>query len=505
MFNCNFAEDRRFLKRIHSVAEQVAKHAGAQPEKIAIVSPEGSVTYGEFYGLISGFANYLKEIGLRKGDFLICRATSDVSYLVTFLGTQLAGGIFVPLEKDCTKEKIITVSGRLGGVLFVVSTSADRDVVPGAFFIASDQIIALAEKYFRSGIVFDFPGEDAVGQILFTTGTTGREKGVVMPLVQLALVGEQFDYSGADRMLISTPVNHILAFGRSNTMLYHGGTVVLTDGVGNLARFYAALSENKANCMATTPSVINYLATLTEDELKKYTGQLRCIEIGGEKMPRELQRRLLKILPETRLFIGYGSTETGAVCCYEFSKYGTSDNRIGKPFTGAEIFFLDENWSSVQATKESPGYISVRAKGLMKEYWDDKAETEKAMQNGVIKTSDCGYVDEDGFICITGRSGDVIISGGQKIDPTEVEAAALSCDGLADCVCVGKKDEVFGFIVRLLVVMKPGVAFDRAEIGQFLAERLESFKVPRFIEETKEIKRNKNGKTDRKYYREEEK
>lgn len=491
------------LEHIRSVVERVAEHAGNSPRKVAIISSSGSVSYGELYNLIIGFANYLKQKGLKKGSFLICRAMSDFSYLVVFLGTQLAGGIFVPLEKDCTKEKIVTVNKRLGGAFSVVSSSDDEGVVPGVFFIASDTIVHLASEYFRAECGFGFPDEDAVGQILFTTGTTGREKGVVMPLVQLALVGEQYGYCASDRMLISTPLNHLLAFGRSNTMLYHGGTAILTDGVGDLARFYAALDEYKANCMATTPSVINYLATLTEAELRKYTRQLRCIEIGGEKMPRELQRRLLEILPETRLFIGYGSTETGAVCCYEFSKYGTSNNRIGKPFSGADIFFLDENWSRVEATRESPGYISVRANGLMKAYWNDEAETRKALQNGVIKTSDCGYFDEEGFVCITGRAGDVIISGGQKIDPTEVESAALGYESVADCVCVGKKDEVFGRILRLLVVMKKGEVFDRTAIARFLSARLEGYKVPRLIEETGEIRRNKNGKTDRKYYMEE--
>jgi malonyl-CoA/methylmalonyl-CoA synthetase len=122
------------------------------------------------------------------------------------------------------------------------------------------------------------------------------------------------------------------------------------------------------------------------------------------------------------------------------------------------------------------------------------------LKDNVITLSDYGYIDEEGFVCLLGRAGDVIISGGQKINPTEVEDCALKSGLFTECVCYGQSDEIFGKVVKLLVVMKQGVKYDEFAIKKYLIDSLENFKVPQIIEEVDHVERNKNGKIDRKFY-----
>ena len=138
----------------------------------------------------------------------------------------------------------------------------------------------------------------------------------------------------------------------------------------------------------------------------------------------------------------------------------------------------------------------------MKYYLNAKEETEKVKHGSVVLMSDYGYKDEEGFLCLSGRAGDVIISGALKINPLEVENAAMGSGEFQECVCFGKKDEIFGQKVALYVVMKKGVPFNKVSIRKYLASKMEKFKVPKVIEEVDKIERNKVGKINRKYYKE---
>ena len=489
---------------MYSVCEYIARFSKSQPQKTALIAQGKSYSYLEFYQWICGFSSYLKTQGFQSGEFVVCKASATLAYWVACLGTQLAGGIFVPVEKDCSIEKMQSIIQRLNGVFALISNSSDLQMqAEYRHAIDVKNVLSLAKKNDVDKEII-FPKYNDPACILFTTGTTGQAKGVIIPhkyLVESGLRTVNIPYSLNTVILIPVPMNHSFGMGRSIVTWVLGGTVVLLDGLTNLLDFYNALTIHKVNAMAIAPSGLNYLLALMGDEWVEYNDQFVFMEIGGEKMPYVLQEMLIKLLPSVRLYIGYASTETGMVCSYEFSKYGATNNKIGVPIAQTEVFMTDEEGNKITATAENPGFISITSDSMMKGYWRDEQATNGIKKGNTIVMSDYGYVDKEGFVCLLGRAGDVIISGGQKINPTEVEDCALKSGMIEDCVCFGEKDDMFGNRVCLLVVIKAGLEYDENAIKGHLTENLEYFKVPKIINHTDKIQRNKNGKIDRKYYR----
>ena len=120
--------------------------------------------------------------------------------------------------------------------------------------------------------------------------------------------------------------------------------------------------------------------------------------------------------------------------------------------------------------------------------------------DGIVYTNDVGYKDDDGFIYISGRKGDVINVGGLKVSPGDVEEAALAFEGIDDCICIAREDKITGQALKLLVVMHPGFTLNSRKISEFLSSRIEAVKVPRFYEQVEKIERTYNGKINRKFY-----
>ena len=204
-----------------------------------------------------------------------------------------------------------------------------------------------------------FAKKDSIESILFTTGTTGKSKGVVHRntfFLDNSLNLEYLPYDKDTIMLLSTPPNHVFAIGRVSAVLVNRGTVVYVNGLSNLLDFYNALEKYNVNSLALTPSLLNYVITFTIEELIKYQKQLRYIELGGEKLSYARQIEYIKLFPYTRLFTTYASTETGIVTAYEFSKYGPSDNRVGPIIPE---FYEWKRWSSSLPSSRRKRYIDI--------------------------------------------------------------------------------------------------------------------------------------------------
>lgn len=472
------------------------------PNKVALVINDERITYKEFYNDIKAFSEYLTKEGIKKGDYVVVKAWCSKYYFISMYGIILAGGIFVPLERDYTASQIDALNKEFGGIFMLVSNDSDSSLekLLNIHFLSHENFKNILKETIKE---FDEPANDDVSFVIYTTGTTGKAKGVCLPyryLYDTSFNIKELPYDSNSILLVSLPLNHIFAIGRSSLIFSHGATLVVTDGLNNFEQFYRYVKEEKVNAFVFTPSAINYLLALTKDELLSNIDQYKFFEIGGEKLLKSLQELYVNLFKGVRLFIGYASTESGPIGVYEFSKYGPTENRVGT--VNEHIKFFDEKGGEVSANKEQPGFIGYDALWTMKYYLNAKEETEKVKHGSVVLMSDYGYKDEEGFLCLSGRAGDVIISGALKINPLEVENAAMGSGEFQECVCFGKKDEIFGQKVALYVVMKKGVPFNKVSIRKYLASKMEKFKVPKIIEEVDKIERNKVGKINRKYYKE---
>jgi putative fatty-acid--coA ligase len=229
------------------------------------------------------------------------------------------------------------------------------------------------------------------------------------------------------------------------------------------------------------------LITLWRNELKDCADKIDFIETGAAPMTASDMELFCKLLPHTRLYNTYASTETGIISTYNYNDGECIAGCLGLPMKHSSFFITAD------------GHVACTGDTLMTGYWHDDVATKAVMTDGVIKTADIGRIDEQGRLRLQGRGDDLINVGGYKIDPTEIEAAALAFPTVKDCICVCGSHPVAGNVLKLIVVCHED--YKQKALIAHLKTRLESYKLPMMVEVTDHIQRTFNGKLNRKAYR----
>lgn len=438
-----------------TLEESIRFHAGNTPHKPAVICGKDSISYSCLWENILKRASELEAKGLRQGRPYVYRATQDIDFIVTYCAVHYLKAIAVPLEHQALEENFQAISAEVNSCEFA------PDIV----------------------------------DILYTTGTTGKSKGVMLSETALVSCADNFinDLKFTPELLfiISGPLNHIASLFKMHPVLTVGGTVCVLDGLKDMNAFFDVF-ELPFTKFATflVPASIRLIMQFSYDRLCALADKIDFIETGAAPITSSDMERLSKALPKSRLYNTLGGTEIGAVCTYDFNDGRYMEGCIGRPMKN----------STVEVTEE--GNIIVSGLTIMSGYVADEENTKKVLKDGKIYGSDLGYVDEEGLIHLKGRQGDVINVGGFKVDPSEVENAAASHEAVKDCICVSAVHPVIGTVLKLLVVLTPGMELDKRSIALHIKSKLEPHKVPTYYEAVESIQRTYNGKLDRKFYRE---
>lgn len=437
-----------------TLEQSIRHHAAVTPDKVAAVCGTSSITYSELWDGIEKKASELKAEGLQANRPYVFRATQDIDFLITYCGIHHAGAIAVPLEHKATDEAFKAVYDEVNGCQF---------------------------------------SEDIV-DILYTTGTTGKSKGVMLSETALVSCSDNFisdlGFSGELLFIISGPLNHIASLFKMHPTLTAGGAVCILDGLKDMNAFFDVF-ELPFSKFATfmVPASLRLIMQFSYERLCTLADRIDFVETGAAPITHQDMELLSKALPHSRLYNTLGGTEIGAVCTYNFNDGRYMEGCIGRPMKN----------STVEVTPE--GNIIVSGKTIMSGYVADEESTAKVLRDGKIYGSDLGYVDEEGLIHLKGRLGDVINVGGFKVDPMEVENAAASHESVKECICVSATHPVIGTVLKLIVVPADGHDMDKRALARHIKAKLEPHKVPTYYESADSLKRTYNGKLDRKAYR----
>lgn len=493
---------------IQSIVEAVAFHAKNTPDSLCVADDYRSASYKEYFSFVYGYAVHLKEKGVKKGDKVIVRAMQSMEFTVCGLAVQLLGAVFVPLEKKSSKSRFVEIIEETKGVLQI----SEEPFNETAGFDNIHEVLNY-KRPLTGQEVFSFPKKEETAEILFTTGTTGKSKGIelshgsVIAVAENVIDGLSMEQDNVE--LIPIPLSHSHGLRRYYGNMLNGSSVVLTDGVVFTKKVFGLVERYKVTAMDLVPAALAALLRLSGDTLSAYKGQIRYVQIGSAAIGEDEIRKLKELLPKARLYNFYGSTESGCSCILNFSKEKKGRLCIGKPTKNADFIFVDENRNEIKATKGRPGLLACKGAMNMKGYYHEAALTEEIMRDGYIYSNDLAYMDEEGYIYVLGRKGDVIESGGNKIAPEEVEDVARRLSCIEDCACVPMEDPILNYVPKLFYVRaisdntggRSGEALgeeeDRQRIWEFLRENLEVYKVPKLMEEVKEIPRTYNGKLKR--------
>ena len=477
-----------------SVVQAVFSHAETKKDKICLADERGQVTYGEYKTLILNIATELKCLGINKGDKVVIEASQTVDFLALALAVQLIGAVFVPVERNCAWDKTLRIAGTAEAVL-VLSLKEHEDGDIRHFTVAS--VVASAREKAQT-FSYEFSDRDTICELLFSTGTTGKEKGIAITngnniaLAENVMYGVEMKEDNVE--MIPSPLNHSHGLRRYYANMVKGATVVLATGVMNVIGFFGLMDKYGVNSMDLVPTALTVLLKLSKGKFAEYKDVMRYIQFGSAPLS-DIDKEIIRtLLPDTHLYNFYGSTESGCICIYDFNDGKDKPKCIGKPTHNARIIIVDEDRNEIEATENNTGLLASFGGMNMKGYWKDEEETAKVMFDGGIYSNDESYFDEDGDIILLGRKGDVINVGGNKVSPDEIEDVVKKLDSVEDCGCIGIPDALKGNTPKLFVQMKKGCAFDSAAVRSHIASELEPYKVPSVIVEIESIPRSFNGK-----------
>jgi len=472
--------------------EPLFENAQKNPNDIAVIDEKGQYTYQYLANAAAGLGMYLSFQTQKKSVGLLLPPSAG--FVASFYGTLLAGKSVVPINyllgdreiahviKDSGIDTVITIpqlAPRLANSdLKVIDLTALPQTPP----------MAITPR-------FPSPQPDDMAVLLYTSGTSGLPKGVILTYRNL-----QSDVDAAvehaalrheHKFLGVIPLFH--AFGLTGCML---GPIQLGAMVVYIARFSPvamlnAIRDHQLSIVFGVPAMLGAVAHLKNAAPEDFKS-IYAIITGGDALPSTL-REGFKARFGVPLLEGYGLTETSPVVALNVPQSQRAGS-VGKLVPGAEARITDDNGAEVPIGSE--GEVWLKGPMIMSGYYNLPDETAKALTpDGYFKTGDLGKLDSDGFLYITGRKKDLIIVGGEKAVPREIEEALLLHPAVSEAAVVGKKDPSRGEVVVAFVTLKPGQTATTDEIRNFSRDQnLATFKVPREVFIIEELPRSPTGK-----------
>lgn len=483
-----------------NITQGLRRGALMKARRVALICGNASVTWHEFQDRAARLASSLVAAGLQPGDRVAMLADSGFHYFDYHYGVPWAGGVMVPLNTRLTDLEVGHILRDSGSTILIVGNEyVDRISALAATAPSLQRIIVI-------GSAGDYPdyeqllaaatplpdrqrgGEDLLA-IIYTGGTTGRPKGVMLShrnlVANTLAVIPNMEFTEDTVYLHTTPLFHTAGSAR----IYSTVTPLATGVI--LPRFDAAavlqaIAAHRVTHLLLVPTMINRLLNSAEFAATDLSS-LTNIAYGASIMPEALLRRALALLPHVRFTQSYGMTELSPSAAYLQPKYhvldGPNAGRLkscGQPIHTAEIRIADDT------DRELPfgeiGEIQVRGPMVMQGYWQQPELTAQTLRGGWMHTGDAGYMDDEGFIYLVDRIKDMIISGGENIYTGEVENAIHEHPGVRECAVIGLSHPDLGETVHAVVVPHDQVELTAADVIAHCRGLIAGYKCPRTVE-----------------------
>jgi acyl-CoA synthetase (AMP-forming)/AMP-acid ligase II len=467
-----------------------------QAEGTALVYRDTRLSYVEVDEHSNRLAAGLLASGLARGDRVAILAHNRAEYLLAFLAIAKAGAVAVPLNYLLRGPEIAYHLDDSGASWTFVEQRFLETLRPLAARRSGHQIVVFDgaggagelgfEELVAKGAAATALPEvkpDDVALLQYTSGTTGRPKGATHTQAGVVLnaVSQVMDMPlRHDDIYLCTPALCWAAGLHSGLLAWmqRGATIVLYPSGGfDPDALCATIEAERITATVMVPAVLR--AVLDSGALNRHdVSSLRMLLVGAEPVPVQLLDRLHQALGGVEVVQGYGQSEFPTIMAtldprYARSKTGSTGKAVGL----TELRVVDESGNDVEPGVH--GEILCRSAATMRGYWNKPEETEASIVDGWLRTGDRGWVDEDGFLYIAGRSKDLIISGGLNVYPAEIERVLAEHPAVAECAVIAMADPKLGEVGCAFVVLAPGAAAGEEELRELCREQLAGYKVPR--------------------------
>ena len=491
----------------------IAFHAKKLPNNKAIISEHGERTFLELNANCNRFANFLLEKGLQPGDAIAIVCKNRPEFLEALFGPLRIGLRITPINWHLTPEEICYIVENCEAKVVVCDAefsnffSAINDAMPDVLLMSVDGENSLANPFLETISKFDdsdITKPLAGRSMLYTSGTTGRPKGVFRKenpppskTEQLTLDTAAFD-PDSDFSICPGPAYHAAPLGLNiNISLMAGVGVYLMDK-WDAEKMLSLINQYKCTHTHMVATMFHRILRLPEETKSRYDlSSMRWILHGAAPCPVEVKQGMMDWMGPI-LYEYYAATEGGG-CFIQPKEWLDKPGSVGRANEGTEVKILDDNFKEVEIGEEGTIYFSAPSKGRF-EYYKAEEKTSGAYWGDYFTMGDIGFCDKDGYHFLTGRSADTIISGGTNIYPQEIDNVLLMHEKVAEVCCVGVPNKEWGEEIKAVINLEAGADQDEVlkELVAMSEERLSGFKKPKsyeFWEE--ELPRLPTGKIQR--------
>ncbi|MBM7855761.1 long-chain acyl-CoA synthetase [Desulfohalotomaculum tongense] len=400
--------------------------------------------------------------------------------------------------KDCSPSAIITSS-----IFWPKFQSLKNSLGPKTKFILTESAAETTEAIPFNKLItqnepavnkYRYSGEEVV-ELLYTSGTTGEPKGVMLTHKNLfsnvSTIAKMLKMEKDDRVLLVAPAYHSAAqTGCMNNAIYSGATLIIHNRWQGAKSVLETIEKEKITMFFGPP--IFYALICHYPQCRDFDlSSLRLVLTGAAPLPEHVFKKF-KELFELEIIEGYGLSEASPVVSltppYGLKKSGS----VGLPIEGVKVTIIDD--SGAELPRGRVGEIAVKGPNVMKGYYNKVEETKKALHNGWLRTGDLGYLDEDGYIFVVDRKKDLIIKGGVNIYPREIEKVLNSHHDVLETAVVGVPDSLHGEEIKAFIVTKSGQNIDPGKLKGFCIGKIANFKIPKYFQFVKELPKNSAGK-----------
>jgi fatty-acyl-CoA synthase len=484
-------------------------HAARAPDRVLARYRDRTCTYREMVDRAAALASGLRAQGVQPGDVVALLAYNCIELLETIVAANHLGAIAMP------------INWRLSGpeVRYILEHSEARALV------ADDDLVATAEAAVApmgqpparivigaaaadGWLAFDalrdpataaprvpVKGDD-VHRLMYTSGTTGRPKGVMITHANLAWKSHahvlELGFTDADVGLACGPLYHVGALDLTTTTLIAVGATTIVHRTFDAAAVVDEIERSRVTTVWLAPAMVNAIMALPDVESRDLSS-VRVIVNGGEKMPIPLIERIQRAFPSAWFADAYGLTETVSGDTFLdrdhlIAKLGS----VGRPCPFVELEIWDEDGRSQPA--DTPGEVVLRGPKVFSGYWRDAGATAAAFAGGWFHTGDVGMRDADGYLFIVDRLKDLIISGGENIAGSEVERVLYEHPAVLEAAVVGRPDARWGEVPVAYVALRPDADATADQLIEHCRGQLARFKVPTAVTFVDALPRNPSGK-----------
>jgi len=502
------------------------------PDKEVIVFEGKRYTFSQLNDRANRLGNALMEMGVQKGDRVATLAVNCNQCIESYFAAAKIGAIHVPLNfrargnelaymlNSCEAntlfvgeryiELVESIKPELRSVERFVSIDKPQDGM-----LNYEDVLASASPE----DIFTEIGDEDTTILMYTAGTTGFPKGVMLPHNSFAIyVLENVtpaDPVTEEKNILTVPLYHVAGVQAMMAAIYGGRTMVM-ERQFEPEEWLELVQGEKVDRAMMVPTMLKQL--IDHPDFAKYDlSSLKVITYGAAPMPLEVIKKAMDIFPGVNFINAFGQTETASTITTlspdDHVLSGTDEEKekklkrlssIGKPMSDVEMKIVDEEGNDLP--QGEVGEIVARGPRVMAGYWKDEEKTQKTVdKDGWVHTGDMGYVDEDGYFFLAGRATDMIIRGGENISPEEVEAVLHSFPKIDEAAVIGIPDEDWGEVPKAFCVVKEGCEdCTPEEIMEYCRTNLASYKRPRVVEFIDELPRNPMGKVLKRVLRERE-